>query len=230
MLVRNRMTREVITASPETLLAHALELTQTHRIRHLPIVSDGALVGIVSERDLRFAHPPVWLEDAAAMRRALHEHTLAEIMTQPVVTIGPDAPVEEAARVLQSRPFGCLPVVDQGVLVGIITESDILRALAELMGPGATSRLEVLLPNRPGELARVIRVIGIEFRINIAGIFAPVVAAGHCHAVLHLQTPDAAPVVEALRKMGYVSGSPAIELDGAQATSAPRRHRPVLQS
>jgi CBS domain-containing protein len=137
-------------------------------------------------------------------------------------------PVEEAARVLQSHPFGCLPVVDDGALVGIITESDILRALAELMGPGGiTSRMEVLMPNRPGELARVIRVIGIEMRINIAGIFAPVVGE-QCHAVMHLQTASAAPVVEALRKMGYVCGSPAIELDGAQLPP-PRRQRPAFQ-
>lgn len=228
MLVRSRMTRDVVTASPDTLLAQALELTRTHRIRHLPVVESGRLVGIVSDRDLRFAHPPVWVEDADAMRRALHEHTISEIMTSPVVTIAPDVPVEEAARVLQSHPFGCLPVVDDGALVGIITESDILRALAELMGPGGiTSRMEVLMPNRPGELARVIRVIGIEMRINIAGIFAPVVEE-HCHAVMHLQTASAAPVVEALRKMGYVCGSPAIELDGAQLPP-PRRQRPAFQ-
>lgn len=229
MLVRSRMTDDVITTAPGDTLARALELTRTHRIRHLPVVEDGRLVGIVSAQDLRFAHPPIWLEDADSMRRALYEHTVAEIMTREVVTIAPDAPVEEAARLLHTRSFGCLPVVEGEELVGIITESDILRAIAELMGTGTTSRLEVLMPNRPGELARVIRLIGIEMRINIAGMFAPVAEEGHCHAVLHLQTPDAAPVVQALRQLGYVSGSPSIEQDDVQPRTTPRRIRSALQ-
>ena len=230
MLVHSRMTHDVITAAPGHTLAQALELTRTHRIRHLPVLDDGRVVGIVSAHDLRFAHPPIWLEDADSMRRALHEHTVAEVMTRDVVTISPLAPVEEAARVLCTRAFGCLPVVEAERLVGIITESDILKAIAELMGTGpVSSRLEVLMPNRPGELARVIRLVGIEMRINIAGMFAPVAEEGHCHAVLHLQTADAAPVVAALRQLGYVAGSPSIEVDDVAPRTTPRRVRSALQ-
>lgn len=230
MLVRSRMTRDVIVAAPDTTLALALELTRNNGIRHLPVVQDERLVGIVSERDLRLAHPPVWQDDPDALRRALHERTVGEIMTRLVVTIAPDAPVEEAARLLHAYDFGCLPVVQDGRIVGIITESDILRAIADMMGPGtAASRLEVLLPNRPGELARVVRLIGVEMRINIAGMFAPPAAEGQCRAVLHLQVANAAPVVDALRTLGYVAGSPAIELDESEAPDEPRRVRPAAR-
>jgi acetoin utilization protein AcuB len=231
MLVRNRMTREVITASPETTLAHALELTRAHGIRHLPIVSEGRLVGIVSNRDLRHAHPPVYSAEMREMQEALHARRMNELMITPVITVAPEASIEAAARLLCEHPIGCLPVVDGATLVGIITESDLLRAMAEMIGASTPSaRVEVRLPNRPGELARVVRLIGIEMRINIAGMFAPVSPGGECHAVIQLQTNNARAVVDALRALGYQAGSPAIELDPVpQEPYVARRIRPAMQ-
>jgi acetoin utilization protein AcuB len=231
MLVRNRMTGDVVTASPDTTLAQALELTRAHAIRHLPIVADGALVGIVSNRDLRLAHPPVYQPDTGAMQLALHSIHLAEIMITNVITAAPEATIEEAARLLCTHPIGCLPVVTDGALVGIITESDLLRAMAEMIGASVpASRIEVRMPNRTGELARVVRLLGIEMRINILGMFAPVSPAGECQAVIHLQTGDARPVVDALRALGYQAGSPAIELDPMpQEPYVARRVRPAMQ-
>lgn len=231
MLVRSRMTREVIATSPDTTLARALELTRAHAIRHLPVVEGGRLVGIVSNRDLRLAHPPIYRADAAAMQEALHSHRLSEFMIRDVITVAPDATIEEAARLLCNHPIGCLPVIEDDALVGIITESDLLRAMAEMIGASSpAARVEVRLPNRPGELARVVRLVGIEMRINIAGMFAPISASGECQAVIHLQTDNARPVVDALRALGYQAGSPAIELDPIpQEPYVARRVRPAMQ-
>jgi acetoin utilization protein AcuB len=225
------MTGDVIAASPDTTLARALEITRAHAIRHLPIVADGQLVGIVSNRDMRLAHPPVYTADMASMQEALHAHRLEEIMIRDVITVAPDATIEEAARLLCEHPIGCLPVLDAGALVGIITESDLLRAMAEMIGASVpAARVEVRLPNRPGELARVVRLIGIEMRINIAGMFAPISASGECHAIIHLQTSSARPVVDALRTLGYQAGAPAIELDPIpQEPYVARRVRPAMQ-
>lgn len=231
MLVRTRMTRDVITASPETTLAQALELTRAHAIRHLPIVSNDQLVGIASNRDMRLAHPPVYSADTAAMQEALHRVRLGQIMIREVITVAPEATIEEAARLLCSHPIGCLPVLADGALVGIITESDLLRAMAEMIGADVpAARIEVRMPNRTGELARVVRLLGVEMRINILGMFAPVSPGGDASAVIHLQTTDPRPAVDALRGLGYRAGSPAIDLDPVpQEPYVARRVRPVMQ-
>src|SRR3954452_21328492 len=80
MLVNSKMTRDVITASPITTLASALEITREHRIRHLPIVDNGKLVGLISDRDLRLATPPVWASDHAELLSALQTRTVGEHM------------------------------------------------------------------------------------------------------------------------------------------------------
>lgn len=77
----------------------------------------------------------------------------------------PDTPVEDAAKLLYTHHIGCVPVREDGRLVGILTETDLLRAFAELFGSRTPSkRLEVQMPNRPGELARVVRLIGTEIQ------------------------------------------------------------------
>ena len=81
MLVRNKMTPNVITASPDTTLADALKLTRGHRIRHLPVMQNGRLVGLVSDRDLRLAMPPVWASDTDhhELRTALNTRAVREV-------------------------------------------------------------------------------------------------------------------------------------------------------
>jgi acetoin utilization protein AcuB len=205
MLVRNRMTPDVRTVTPETTLAQALSVARTHGIRHLPVVQNDRLVGLVTDRDLRLAMPPVWADTESELQAALHERTVSEVMQSRIFTTYPDLPVETAARLLYENRIGCLPVMDEGRLVGILTETDLLRALVELFGGGEpSSRLEVHMPNKPGELARVVRVIGIEHRINITGlVLPPSDTAGMSVAIMHLQTINAGPLAAALRKLGY---------------------------
>jgi acetoin utilization protein AcuB len=216
MLVRSRMTPEVLTASPDTTLAEALAVTRERRIRHLPVVEDGRLVGLVSDRDLRLAVPPAWAAQHEDLLAALHQRTVRELMITELVTVSPETPVEDAARLLFTHRIGCLPVLDaEDRLVGILAETDLLRAFTELFGTGAdTRRIEVQMPNRPGELARVVRLIGIEHRVNIAGMVVPPLKdADACVAIMHLQTTEPERVVHALRKCGYRVGAPSIETD-----------------
>jgi acetoin utilization protein AcuB len=130
MIVRNRMSSKVITVEPDQTLAQARALLQRHRIRQLPVLRKERLVGIVTDRDLRGA--PATAE------------TVADVMSVKPSVIGPTASVDEAARVLRSRKFGALPVVDGGKLVGILSSSDILAAFVDLSGVGeATYRIVV---------------------------------------------------------------------------------------
>jgi acetoin utilization protein AcuB len=157
--VKDSMTLEVATLSPEDTAKTALALCRERRIRHLPVLEDGRLVGIASDRDFRAAAPPLGDPDRAA---ALAEIRVGEVMAREVVTVASDDPIEQAANTMRERRIGCLPVLEDGELVGIITASDVMDALVYLVGahePG--SRMEVSLPDRPGSLAGAAGVFGM---------------------------------------------------------------------
>lgn len=123
------MTRDVVALKETQNLAHAGELLNLHRIRHLPVVREGKLVGLVTHRDLL---------RAAAERRgrdpSLHPIWAADIMVRDVKTARPEMPLREAVRVILENKYGCLPVVSKdGMLVGILTESDLVRYAQQLI-------------------------------------------------------------------------------------------------
>ena len=187
LLVKDSMTREVVALSPETTAAEALGLCRERRIRHLPVVEGGRLVGIVSDRDLRSAAPALGDSDRAS---ALERIGISDVMTRDVVSARPDDPIEVAANRMRERRIGCLPVVEGGELVGIITSSDVMEALVYLVGahePG--SRLEVVMPDRPGTLAGVAGIFGI-LGINIVSV-----VAGPRHEALPDGSPEGRVVV-----------------------------------
>jgi acetoin utilization protein AcuB len=215
MLVRSRMTQEVHAVAPQHTIADALALTRTHRIRHLPVVENEKVVGIVTERDLRLAAPPVWAVNGEEVRAALSSKKVGDVMGTHVITATPGTPIEEAAKLLYENRIGCVPVLENDRLVGILTESDLLRALVELFGAHHPfARLEIRMPNRAGELARVVRVIGIEHKVNISGLIVPPSEGDtYSTAIFQLVSTDPLPIIAALRKLGYKVGWPTIDLD-----------------
>lgn len=131
-LVCDWMTRDVITISPGTSLREAHEIMKTRRVRRLPVVDHGRIVGIVTLGDVRGAEPSrasslsVW-----EMNNLLAKLKVNEIMSRQPMTIQQNASIGEAARLMLDHKFSGLPVVDEaGHLVGIITESDIFRLVA----------------------------------------------------------------------------------------------------
>jgi acetoin utilization protein AcuB len=196
------MTREVVTVSPDATVVAALDLIRSHDIRHLPVLEGDRLVGIVTDRDLRLALDP----------GGQPAHTsVADMMTRSLVVVAPDAPMETAAALLSEHRIGCLPVTEDQQLVGIITESDVLRAFVDLMvGREPHSRVEILAPHRPGELARIVRLVGIEHGINITGVVVPPALGDRSLIVLHLEADGIDSLLENLRQMGYEAESPAL--------------------
>lgn len=157
--VRDSMSREIVTLSPDETAATALALCRERRIRHLPVLKEGTLVGIVSDRDLRSSTPALGDPARAA---ALQEVLVQDVMATEVVSVHPDDPIEQAANTMRERRIGCLPVLDGDELVGIVTASDVMDALVYLVGahePG--SRVEVAIPDRPGSLAGAAGVFGM---------------------------------------------------------------------
>jgi acetoin utilization protein AcuB len=157
MFVRDYMTHDPLTIPPETTHPDAVTLMRKHRIRRLPVISKGQLVGIVSEQDLLSNQPsPATSLSVYEIIELLAKLRIQDIMVKPVMTVEGDCPMEEAACIMVSKKIGCLPVMDGDRLVGIITETDIFRALVEVLGgkePG--HRVVVRMPERVGELARL---------------------------------------------------------------------------
>lgn len=131
------MQSKVVTISAGERLSTVEDIMTLGGVRHMPVVRSGRLVGVVSERDLLRVSLSALNENGSDERRAfLHAVEIERVMSDPPIVIGPDAAVEDAARVMAERKIGCLPVVDQSqVLVGLVTETDLLRYFA-----GARSR------------------------------------------------------------------------------------------
>jgi acetoin utilization protein AcuB len=162
MFVKERMSHPVISVHPKMSMQDALNLMHKERIRRLPVVDKhGRLVGIVSERDLLHASP----SDATSLSvweitYLLSKITVDRIMTREAITISEDTPIEEAALIMADNKIGGLPVIRDGEVVGIITETDLFKAFLELLGArDAGVRLTALVTNVPGELAKLTKAI-----------------------------------------------------------------------
>jgi CBS domain-containing protein len=125
------MQEKIVTISAGERLSTVQDIMTLGRVRHMPVVHGGKLVGVVSERDLLRASLSSLTSFADDERRAfLHVVEIARVMSSPPIVIEPDAPVEEAALVMAERKIGCLPVLDGDELLGMITETDLLRYFA----------------------------------------------------------------------------------------------------
>jgi acetoin utilization protein AcuB len=132
MLITDWMTRSPVTILPDAPLREAMRLLRQHRIRHLPVVSEGKLCGVLSDRDIKLAMPPLERSYPPARLEQMYDRRVSEIMTKDVLTVAPGDSLLEAARLMRQRKISCLPVIYNNHLVGILTETDILDALLSM--------------------------------------------------------------------------------------------------
>ena len=162
MFVRERMSTEPVTISVSASITEALRTMRQHQVRRLPVLDEnGVLVGIVSEKDLLYASPsPATSLSIYEMHDMLSRLQVTELMTADPVTVTPDTLLEEAALIMADSKFGGLPVVKDGELVGIITETDIFVVFLELLGARQKGlRVTLRIPERMGEMARITTAI-----------------------------------------------------------------------
>ena len=162
MLVKDRMTLKPVTITPGTSFPEAFQIMREKRIRHLPVVDEkGKLIGVVARTDLLHASPSMATSlSVFEMNFLLANLHIGKIMSAPPITVSEDAPLEEAARVMVQNKIGCLPVMHDGHLVGMITETDIFETFVEILGgEEASLRVTVRVPDVRGELARLAGVI-----------------------------------------------------------------------
>jgi acetoin utilization protein AcuB len=178
MLVRDWMTADPQTVTAATPVMEAMQRLREGGYRRLPVVRDGKLVGIVTDRDLKEATPSkATTLSVYELNYLLSKLTIKEVMTAPVMTIGPDDAIEEAALVMETHRVSGLPVVDHGKLVGILTITDLLRAFVRFLGlrEGGT-RVTVDLPDEPGVLARAAEAAPPS---NVVAVVTAGVTEGH---------------------------------------------------
>jgi acetoin utilization protein AcuB len=192
MRIRSVMTTKVATASPDDHLDQVLERMTAGGYRHLPVVEDGRLIGIVSRADTR--------EHVGHLSRS----KVSGAMTAAPKTVTPETSVAEAARTMVREAIGALPVVEDGRLVGIVTASDLLGAfvaLEEDLGPGI--RIDLRLDAAASDLEGATEAI-TEAGGRLLGVGGDVAHAdGDSVVCMHVDTENAARVTDALRRRGY---------------------------
>ncbi len=196
MLVRDRMQPNPTTVRPESDPLAAQTLMRYGHFRHLPVVDeDGRLVGIITRSDLErfFSQVP----SPGVVKR---QYRVDQTMTTPVITVSPDYPLEEAAKLMLEHKIGGLPVVQDERVVGIITESDIFAQLVEALGGDLHSlRITVRVPDRPGQLARVAAQIA-ALDCNICSVLSSP-AGDHLDLTMRLKGAERNQVIRAITEL-----------------------------
>ena len=161
MFVGERMSRPIISVSQELPINDVLAMFKKEHIRRAPVIKDGKLIGIISQTDLLNASPsPVTSLSIWEMNYLLSKVTVKRVMSKKVITVDIDTPIEEAARIMADSKIGGLPVMHNGRVVGMITETDLFKLFLELMGARDRAlRVTATIDDKPGELAKVTKAI-----------------------------------------------------------------------
>ncbi len=197
MLISEVMNLNPISISSDTKLSDAYKIMIEKNIRHLPVVDNEKLIGVVTDRDLRLA----------TSRLAAHsfdpDALVQNIMSHPVQTARPSDPIETATQLMRELKIGCLPVIENMKLIGIVTITDLLDALLLLTGIHQPSgRLDVQLPNRTGELARLASLLA-ERKVNIHSILTYPEKDTSIRLVLRVGTIETKQLAEAICNAGF---------------------------
>lgn len=202
MLVEEIMKTDVFTLSSDQTVQDVMDLFKEKRIRHAPIVDDGKVVGIVTDRDLKDAVPSRF---TVAPKGEPYKKKVAEIMTPNPVTTHPLDFVEEVAMIFYEYKIGCIPVVSNNELVGFLTETDLLYTFIELTGahqPG--SQIEVRVENRSGILYEVSKVFH-EQNVNVLSVLVYPDRENNNNKILvfRVQTMNPLAIISDLKKEGF---------------------------
>jgi acetoin utilization protein AcuB len=209
MFVKYWMKSNPITVSPDTLVIDAKKIMKNKKIRRLPVLKGGHLVGIVTLADLREAQP------SQATSLSIHElnyllakMTIEEIMTREVITCPPDMTMEKAAVRGTKYGIGALPVVEDGKLIGIITESDIYRAFLHMLGATHKESVRITLDNftqNQDELIKIIEILdGLNGILVSMALIDDIPIEGKRELVFRVKEVDTEVLVDKLKNRGYI--------------------------
>ena len=206
--MRERIQRNPLTIVPDASFFEARSLIHEKGVRHLPVVDKhGRLMGIVTDRDIREAAPSdATLLSVQELNFLLGKLKVSAFMTpkDKLITITPDAVIEEAVQLMHDHKIGCLPVLEGGKLYGIFTETDALDHFVDIFGlKQKGTRLTIALEDRPGMLLEVLQVFK-KHNVNVISIISPsFMVEGKRVAAIRIKTEDYKEIVKDLEKAGY---------------------------
>jgi acetoin utilization protein AcuB len=206
--MRERIQRSPVTIRPDASFFEARSLIHDKGIRHLPVVDkENRLVGIVTESDIREAGPSdVAMLSVKELTDLLGTLKVSELMVprEKVITITPDTLIEEAIQLMHDNKIGCLPVVDEGKLYGIFTETDALAHLVDIFGfKQKGTRLTVALEDKAGTMVGILEVFK-KHNVDVISIVSPsFLVEGKRIAAIRIETEAYEPIVRDLEKAGY---------------------------
>jgi acetoin utilization protein AcuB len=208
MFVADWMTRQVVTVGPDESVSRAMHLMRDKGVKHLPVVRDGAVVGVISDRDIKaYAPSKATALDIYEINYLLAKATVKDAMGKQLATTTPTTPVEAAALLMFERNVGCLPVVEGDVLAGIISDRDIFRALVDITGVRhGGHRICVTVRDEPGTI-RAITDIVRRHGFHLRGILSSYegVAEGSRRVVIRTSTEGDFPALRADLEAAYTA-------------------------
>jgi acetoin utilization protein AcuB len=206
MKIRHFMTTNVVAVSEDTSLHDAKKIMKAHKIRRLPVLKKDKLVGLVTERMLLEASPsPATALSIHELHYLLAKMTVRDIMVKNPHTVSPDMPAEEAMELGQEMGYGGFPVVENGKMVGIVTESDIVRIMTRVLGVREKgTRIDIRASNEFGNMQSIMKILDRHKTVLLSVMTLPPEENGEQWlVVLRLKSENAAQIVEDLKSAGF---------------------------
>lgn len=206
MKVGEIMSTNVVTVTEDTLVDDAKKIMDAHRIRRLPVMKKDKLVGLVTKHMLLEAAPsPATSLNIWELHYLLSKMTVNKIMVKNPFTIFPDMPVEEALQLGQEKGYGGFPVVEDGRLVGVVTESDIVRMMTRVLGVKEKGkRIDIRASNKFGNMKKIMDVLDKSKTVLLSMMTLPPEEwEKEWLVVLRLQSDDVKPIAEDLKSAGF---------------------------
>jgi acetoin utilization protein AcuB len=206
MRIRDIMSTNVVAVSEDTSIHDARKIMKAHKIRRLPVLKKDKLVGLVTERMLLEASPsPATALSIHELHYLLAKMTVKEIMVKNPFTISPDMPAEEALQLGQEKGFGAFPVMEDGKLVGIATESDIVRIMTKILGVREEgTRIDIRASKDFGNMQSIMEVLDRHKTVLLSMMTLPPEEGGEeWLIVLRLKAENADQVVKELTSAGF---------------------------
>jgi acetoin utilization protein AcuB len=206
MKVGDIMSTNVVTVTEDTLVNDAKKIMEAHRIRRLPVMKKDKLVGLVTKHMLLEAAPsPATSLNIWELNYLLSKMTVKEIMVKKPFTISPDMPVEEALQLGQDKGFGAFPVVEDGRVAGVVTESDIVRMMTRVLGVKEKGkRIDIRASNKFGNMKKIMDVLDKSKTVLLSMITLPPEEwEKEWLVVLRVQGDDVKPIANQLESVGF---------------------------
>ena len=207
MRVRDIMSTNVVVIDEKTSIHDARKIMQAHKIRRLPVIKKDKLIGLITERMLLEASP------SRATSLSIHElhyllanMTVSEIMVKNPYTVSPDMPIEDALQSGRERGYGAFPVVENDRLVGVVTESDIVRIMTRVLGAREKgARIDLTGPKEFGNMQKIMEILDRHKVVLLSMMTLPPKENdnGNWSIFLRLKTDNAEPIAKELRDSGF---------------------------